>query len=75
MNLFRSPGYAETDITLEKITKIYGRVNFRLRVDMFNAFNRVNLNATDPNANNTTFGTSTGTSTPRYLLLGARVDF
>jgi hypothetical protein len=75
VNLFRSPGFAETDLTLEKITKIHENMNFRLRVDMYNAFNRVNLNALDSNANDTAFGTSTGTSTPRYLLLGARVDF
>jgi hypothetical protein len=75
VNLFRSPGFAETDLTLEKITKIHEQINFRLRVEMYNAFNRVNLNPIDANANDTTFGTSTGTSTPRYLLLGARVDF
>jgi hypothetical protein len=75
VNLFWSPGFAETDLTLEKVTKIHEQIDFRLRVDMFNAFNRVNLNAIDGNANDSTFGTSTGTSTPRYLLLGARVNF
>jgi hypothetical protein len=75
INLFRNPGFAQTDITLEKVTKIREQVNFRLRVDAFNAFNRVNLNAIDGNANDTAFGTATGTSTPRYLLLGAKVDF
>jgi hypothetical protein len=75
VNLFRSPGYAETDVTLEKVTKIREQVDFSLRVDMFNAFNRVNLNGLDANANDTAFGTSTGTSTPRYLLLGVRLNF
>ena len=75
VNLFRSPGYAQTDFTLEKLTKIREQVDFHIRMDMFNAFNRVNLNGVDANANDSTFGTSTGTSTPRYLLLSGRVTF
>lgn len=75
VNLFRSPGFAQTDFTLEKVTKIREQVDLHVRVDIFNAFNRVNLNAVDANANDTTFGTSTGTSTPRYLLLGGRITF
>ena len=76
VNRFRNPGYAQTDITLEKITKVSEKVDFRLRVDAFNAFNRVNLGNVDANANDTTFGQVTSTSgTPRYLNLGARVNF
>ena len=74
-NQFRNPGFAQTDLTIEKITKIHEQIDFRLRVDLFNAFNRVNLNAVDANTNDTAFGTSTGTSTPRFLLLGGRVNF
>ena len=73
---FRNPGFAETDITLEKITKIREGIDFRLRIDSFNAFNRVNLGNVDGTANDTTFGQVTTTSgTPRYFNLGARVNF
>lgn len=75
-NQFRNPGFAQTDITLEKVTRIREGVDFRLRVDAFNAFNRVNLGSVDGTANNTTFGQVTSISgTPRYLNLGARVNF
>lgn len=75
INGFRNPGFAQTDLTLEKITKIDERVDFRLRVDAFNALNRVNLNAISSNANDGNFGRATSTSTPRFLLLGARINF
>lgn len=74
-NGFRNPGFAQTDLTIEKITKIRESVDFRLRVDAFNAFNRVNLNAISSNANDGNFGRATSTSTPRFLLLGARINF
>lgn len=74
-NGFRNPGFAQTDLTIEKITKIRESVDFRLRVDAFNAFNRVNLNAFSSNANDGNFGRATSTSTPRFLLLGARINF
>lgn len=60
---------------MEKITKIYERVDFRLRLDAFNLFNRVNLGNVANNANDASFGRATSTSTPRFLLLGARVNF
>ncbi len=75
VNQFRNPGFAQTDITLEKVTKIHEQIDFRLRVDAFNVFNRVNLNGVDVNTNDTAFGTSTSTSLPRFLQLGARVNF
>ena len=46
-------------------------------MDAFNLFNRVNLNGVDTNYNDTSanFGTTSGTSFPRYLQLAARITF
>ena len=46
-NRFVNPGYAETELTLKKATRITERFNFELRLDAFNVFNRVNLQTVD----------------------------
>jgi hypothetical protein len=68
-NRFLNPGYADTDLTLKKTTRITERVNLELR------FNRVNLMAVDAKLQDTTLGQSTSTYTARNILLGARVNF
>jgi hypothetical protein len=74
-NRFLNPGYADTDLTLKKTTRITERVNLEVRLDTFNLFNRVNLMAVDPNLQDTTFGQSNSTYAARNMLLGARVNF
>lgn len=74
-NGFRNPGFADWDIDLKKVTKIRESVNFELRFDVFNVFNRVNLLGVDGNANDGTFGRSTGQYNPRNADIGARIDF
>ena len=74
-NRFLNPGYADTDLTLKKTTRITERVNLELRLDTFNLFNRVNLTAVDPKLQDTTFGQSSTTYAARNMLLGARVNF
>jgi hypothetical protein len=72
---FRGPGYANTDISLAKNTKIVESVNFQLRFDFFNAFNRPNLNSMDANLPDGSFGKATGQYNPRWIQLGARINF
>ena len=72
---FRQPGYANTDISMAKNTKIAERVNFRLRFDFFNAFNRPNLNTVDANLPDGSFGKATGQYNPRWIQLGANINF
>jgi hypothetical protein len=74
-NRFLNPGYADTDLTLKKSTRITERVNVELRFDTFDLFNRVNLMAVDPKLQDTTFGQSTSTYPARNMLVGARVNF
>lgn len=76
INLFRNPGFAQTDMAFNKITAITDRVHLELRLDMFNIFNRVNLGQVDHGGNDgNTFGTSTNTLSPRTGQLGAKVTF
>jgi hypothetical protein len=74
-NRFLNPGYADTDLTLKKTTRITERVNVELRLDTFNLFNRVNLTAVDPKLQDTTFGQSSSTYAARNMLVGARLNF
>lgn len=74
-NRFLNPGYADTDLTVKKTTRITERINLELRLDTFNLFNRVNLVAVDPKLQDTTFGQSNSTYAARNMLLGARVNF
>jgi Carboxypeptidase regulatory-like domain len=72
---FRGPGYANTDISLAKSTKIVERVGFQLRFDFFNAFNRPNLNSVTTDLSNASFGKATGQYNPRWIQLGANIKF
>jgi hypothetical protein len=74
---FRNPGYADSDLTVKKTTKIAEHVSLELRLDTFNLFNRVNLNGVDANYNDASagFGTTSSTLFPRYLQLAARINF
>ena len=74
-NGFRNPGFADWDIDLKKVTKIRESVSLELRFDVFNVFNRVNLQGVDGNANNGTFGQSTAQFNPRNADIGARLNF
>jgi hypothetical protein len=77
MNSFRNPGYADVDLTARKATSITERLNIEFRVDIFNLFNRVNLNGVNTNFNDTSagFGTTGSSLPPRYMQLGAKVSF
>ena len=75
-NDFRNPGFAEWDLDVKKATKINERFNLELRVDLFNVFNRVNLQGVDGNANDgVNFGHSIAQYQPRNADIGARVNF
>jgi hypothetical protein len=77
MNSFRNPGYADVDLTARKSTAITEGINIEFRVDIFNLFNRVNLNGVNANFNDTSagFGTTGSNLPPRYMQLGAKLSF
>jgi hypothetical protein len=78
---FRNAGYADTDLTVKKVTTIWENVNLELRFDTFNLFNRVNLVSSggsgglDTNLTDGGFGQVSATYAPRNMLLGARINF
>jgi len=74
-NQFRNPGYADIDFTVKKVTAITERVNFELRLDVFNIANRVNYSGVDTNLQDGNFAQSTSTNPQRNMLLGGRVNF
>ncbi len=77
LDRFSNPGYADTDFTIKKTIVITGTVNFQLRLDTFNLFNRVNLDGVDNNYGDASafFGTTTGNLPPRHLVVSGRLNF
>lgn len=77
LGMFRNPGYADTDFTIKKSTAIAERFSFELRLDIFNLFNRVNLNGVNTNYGDTSanFGTTSSNLPPRNMQVAARLTF
>lgn len=74
-NAYRGPGFAEIDLSLAKRIAITERVSTQIRLDAFNALNRVNLNNPVSDLSSGSLGRSTGTYTPRAFQAGLRVAF
>jgi hypothetical protein len=74
-NQFREPGFAEWDAAFLKSTPITERVKFQLRFELYNLFNRANLNSVDSNLPDGNFGQATGQYTPRFLQIGGNLTF
>jgi hypothetical protein len=74
-NQFREPGFAEWDSAVLKNTPISERVQFQLRFEFYNMFNRANLNTVDVNLPDGNFGRATGQYTPRFMQIGGNVVF
>ena len=72
---FRSPNYAETDLSFYKNTHLTERVNFQVRFEFFNIFNRVNLTQFDNNLADGPFGKATAQQLPRNWQIGGRLTF
>ena len=72
---FRNPGYNSTDLSVLKNNRITERVSLQLRLDMFNAFNRTNLDVVNSNLASGNFGKSTNQFNPRWLQIGANIRF
>jgi len=72
---FRNPGFAETDASLQKDTKLTERLRMELRFEFFNLFNRVNLGGVQANLSSATFGRATSQLNPRWIQIGAKILF
>lgn len=87
-NSFRGPGYADVDLSMGKYFHIPWFVNkegarLQIRGELFNLFNRVNLNAVSSDlslnsvgaSTNANFGKAQGAFFPRTVELAARIEF
>lgn len=82
-NSLNLPGYKDLDVTLAKAfglpkAPVLGEnANIELRVDVYNAFNNLNLNPNQisNNIGSSNFGTITGALAARVVTLGARFSF
>ena len=75
VNQFRGPNFAETDVNFYKDTRITERVNFQLRFEFFNLFNRANLANVNTNLPDGNFGKATAARLPRFWQLGGKISF
>ena len=77
-NTVHGPGMAQVDLSILKNFKtpwFREHANFQFRAEVYNLFNRVNLNSFDGDITSGTFGKATGVFTPRSIQLGARLEF
>jgi hypothetical protein len=74
-NAFRGPGFARVDMSLAKNFQIHEDVAFSLRIEGFNMFNRVNLNAPSTSLNSNTFGRSLSAANARFFMISMRLRF
>ena len=75
INQFRGPNFAETDVNFYKDTRITERVNFQIRFEFFNLFNRANLANVNTNLTDGNFGKATAARLPRSWQLGGKISF
>ncbi len=73
--LFRGPNFFETNTNLYKDTPITEHVNFQIRFEFYNLFNRANYANVDTNFPDGSFGAATASHEPRFWQLGGRISF
>lgn len=74
-NRFTQPNFQEWDASLLKNTQIREGVNFQLRFEGYNVFNRPNLTNMDTNLPDATFGRATSQLVPRFFQVGGNLIF
>jgi hypothetical protein len=72
---FRGPNFFETNANFYKDTPITERVNFQIRFEFFNLFNRANYTNVDQNFPDGNFGAATASHEPRFWQIGGRLSF
>ena len=74
-NVFRGPGYIQTDVSMSKRFMITEKVSVQLKLDAYNAINRVNLLEPVSDLNNNNFGKSVDQLNPKALQAYIRLMF
>jgi hypothetical protein len=83
-SVFRGPGVNNWDASIAKSFRIVERVQLRVRIEAYNAFNHTQFSGVNTSAQfnpatgaqtNSAFGSLTSARSPRTVQLGARVSF
>jgi Carboxypeptidase regulatory-like domain/TonB dependent receptor-like, beta-barrel len=74
-NGYRGPGLLQWDSALMKNFSVAERVRLQLRFEFYNVINHPNLNGVVSDLSSASFGRSTSTLVPRYLQVGAKLQF
>jgi hypothetical protein len=81
-NQFYGPGINNWNVRLAKDTKLFEELDFQLRFEFYNLFNRVQFAKPDNNIGDVNFGYSTsqvgqndGTTGARQVQIGAKFNF
>jgi hypothetical protein len=74
-NAFRGPGYIDISLSLSKKFAVTPKTSAEVRLDAFNAVNRVNLADPNMDLSNSNFGRSTSQLNPRAFQIGLRLRF
>jgi hypothetical protein len=74
-NAFRGPGYVDVSLSLSKKFDLKPKVSAEVRLDAFNALNRVNLSDPIMDLSSSNFGRSTSQLNPRAFQTGVRLRF
>jgi hypothetical protein len=72
---FRQPNFIESNANFYKDTKLAEHLDFELRFEFFNIFNRANYANVDTNLPDGSFGQATGSHEPRFWQVGGRLSF
>jgi hypothetical protein len=72
---FFGPGQDNFDISVQRVFPIKERLNFKLRVDMFNAFNHPQFDSLNTTITSPAFGSVTGDLGPRVMDVSGRLTW
>ncbi len=74
-NILDGPGLVTANVSLVKNTSLSERANLQFRTEVFNLFNRVNLNLPDIFLGSPTFGRILSAQNPRRIQFGLKLLF
>ena len=75
VGIIQGPGRHTWDLSFRKKVRITGRAKVGVQADVFNLFNRVNLNNPSVNFNDTNYGRIASAGPPRQVQIGLRFEF
>lgn len=75
VGIIQGPGRHTWDLSFRKKFRIVSQTKVGLQADVFNLFNRVNLNNPSVNFNDTNYGRIASAGPPRQVQIGLRFEF